>query len=715
MLRATPKKFLYLFIILFLLFPSILLSYSQYFTVYNDSYSSEELNLYSSDPEIDLSFLPEIDYTSLENDWYYPKIEMLIIAPNNTDFVNTLQPLMDWKNEKGVKTIILNNFSDYDGRDDPEKIRSMIKSYYDEENIRWVLLAGDAQNNLIPIREVYNPDVVRYGGSESSGMDNYYKPTDYYYADLTGDLGLLSTWDSDEDSNWGEAPQDNSYWYDEISWLPEVYVGRFPADTAEELEIMVNKTLKYETDPYLDDWMNRMLLAGGISDYYVHGSDGEYESWLTNYIIQNYVNLEMNNTHLVEEAGNLTRAELRSYFDSGYSTVFMAGHGGPTTYYRNPSTPGYTSGDASLSSNTNMPSLVYIDACSTSCYDHSDNSIGETLINQLSAGAIGFIGALRVSWYYEDDYNFEKLNRGNAKLFWKEFFEEKKFQPGRALYDSKVSYINSDYYKRGEGATYYDFERKNLLTYCLLGDPEVDIYTNKPKRVNNPFNQNIYEGQLVFIEIKDVSNNIIPYARVHFKTTDGKYYTAYANKEGIAQFRVPAQVNETYNVTITGHNLIPSYFNFSTLSDNIKPELSSFEYVPQNPSVSDNICFNIEIYDNQSGIESVYLLISEDNFNNFTYYKLSNSIQENKKNFEFIINKLEPGDYSYMIVARDYANNTNIFYNGTFIFQIPTPIIKYMLTVFLIIIIGIVAVSVIFVVYGIKKHSDALSRLERFN
>ena len=714
MLRASPKKFLYLFIILFLLFPSIILSYSQYFAVYNDSYISEELNLYSSDPEIDLSFLPEIDYTSLENDWYYPKIEMLIIAPNKTDFVDTLKPLMDWKNEKGVKTIILSNFSDYNGRDDPEKIRTMIKSYYVEENIRWVLLAGDAQNNLIPIREVYNPDVVRYGGSEAVGDDEY-KPTDYYYADLTGDLGLLCTWNSDEDSRWGESPYDNLYGYDEISWVPEVYVGRFPADTAEELEIMVNKTLKYEMDPYLDDWMNRMLLAGGISDYHVHGTDGEYESWLTSYIIQNYVNLEMNSTHLVEEEGNLTRTELRNHFNSGYSTVIMAGHGAPTTYYRNPTTAGYTSADASSSSNINMPSLVYIDACSTSCYDYSDNSIGETLIKQLSAGAIGFIGALRVSWYYEDDYNFEKLNRGNAQLFWKEFFEEKKFQQGRALYDSKVSYINSDYYKRGEGSTNYDFERKNLLTYCLLGDPEVDIYTNKPKRASNPFNQSVYEGQLVSVEIRDISNNIIPYARVHFRTTDGKYYTAYANKEGIAKFRVPTQVNETYNVTITGHNLIPSYFNFTTLSDGNKPEFSRLEYVPENPSVSDNMCFNIEIYDNQSGIESVYLLISEDQFNNFTYYKLSNSFQEDERNFEFIINKLEPGNYSYMIVARDYANNTDVFYNETYTFQIPKPLINYMLNISLIIIISIVAISVIFVVYGIKKHSRILDRIERLN
>jgi len=33
----------------------------------------------------------------------------------------------------------------------------------------------------------------------------------------------------------------------------------------------------------------------------------------------------------------------------------------------------------------------------------------------------------------------------DAKLFWEEFFLNKKFQQGRALFDSKVAYINSDY------------------------------------------------------------------------------------------------------------------------------------------------------------------------------------------------------------------------------------------------------------------------------
>ncbi len=673
----------------------------------NSSEISLSTNGYS---EVDLSFIPEIDYYSLNDSWYNPKIEMLIISPNKTDFIDALKPLRDWKNEKGVKTIILSNWSAYGdvGDDNATRIRKMIKSYYERENIQWVLLAGDAQDDLIPIRNVYNPDVVRWGEGRTEKVgEEYYKPTDFYYADLTGN------WNSDGDGNWGEAPQDNSLGLDEISWIPEVYVGRFPANNANELEIMVNKTLKYETGPEIGDWVNRMLLAGGISDF-PGGSDadGEYESVLTNYIIQNYAKSVVNYTHLIKEEGNLTRPILKSYFDEGYSTVIMAGHGDPTRYYIDPHNIGFTSSDASSCNNTYMPSLVYLDGCTMSSYDINDGSIGEILIKRMDAGAIGVIGGLRVTWYFEDDVNLEKLNRGNAKLFWKEFFDQKKFQQGRALYDSKVSYINSDYYTKGAGSTVYDFERKNILTYNLLGDPEVDIYTNSPKNAMNPFNEINYEGELVSIIIKDLNNSIIPYARVHFRTSDGKYYTTYADINGVAKFRLPKESNELYNVTITGHNLIPSRFDFTTDLDNIKPELIGVNCLPEHPSTSDMIVFNVEAYDNRSGIESVHFFISNNDFENYTYYTSSNGFLDNENIFTFNIDRLYPGEYSYFIYTRDYANNTNIFYEETFKFTIPKHAADYILPISLIVIIGIAGVSAFTICKGIKKYSRVIEKLE---
>jgi len=666
-------------------------------------------------PVINMSQLPEINYSALNALWNDQKIEMLIIV-NDSSFLSAATPLMEWKNEKGVKTIILSNYSDYEGRDKAEKIRTMIKDFYEKENIQWVLLAGDAEDDLIPIREVYNPDVVVVGGeSEYSSWDDYYKPTDFYYADLTG------SWDDNNNSIWGESAEYNGE-TDEISWIPEVYVGRLPADNSYELSVMINKTLKYEKDPYLGDWMNKMLLAGAISST----SPPEDEARLTEYIWENYVIDEMNFTHLAKttssftpktpldpnKLGSLNDTSFETEFNLGYSTVIIAGHADPTQITDNTVPYSYYSNaDALSASNVNMPSLFYADACTTSSYDQGDYSIGERLITNADSGAIGYIGGLRVNWYFDYDENLEKLNRANAKLFWKEFFAEKKFQQGRALYDSKVTYMNSDYFGRGAASMDQEWQRKNMLTYNLLGDLELDIYTKVPAEVPNSFTGNIYEGQCISFQVKDNLDRIVPRARINLRTLSGRYRTVYADIEGFVDFRLPAEANENYSVIITGHNVIPSYFNFTTLPDLDIPDLIDVNQTPLDPSAADNLLFTFNASDNHSGIESVFFLMSKNNFSDFSMHRLFNDFNENKQEFNITLNKLEPGEYSYLVITRDYTNKTSIFYEEGFNFIIPKPFIDYVLIVASIMIVGLVGISIAIIVIGMKNHKKNIRKL----
>jgi len=666
-------------------------------------------------PVINISQLPEINYSALNTLWNDPKIEMLIIV-NDSSFVSAATPLMNWKNEKGVKTIILSNYSDYGGRDKAEKIRNMIIDFYEKENIQWVLLAGDAEDNLIPIREVYNPDVVVVGGeSEYSNWDDYYKPTDFYYADLTG------SWDDNNNSIWGESAEYNGE-IDEVSWIPEVYVGRLPASNPSELLTMINKTLKYETDPYVGDWMNKMLLAGGVSSYENPSDPDEDEARLTEYIWENYVINEMNFTHLAKTTssftpnvplppnslGSLNNTSFRNEFNSGYSTVIIAGHADPTVITDDSHETYYNNAYALSSSNLDMPSLFYADACTTSSYDKGDNSIGERLITRADSGAIGYIGGLRVNWYYDYDENLEKLNRANAKLFWREFFVEKKFQQGRALYDSKVAYMNSDYFRRGAASMVQEWQRKNMLTYNLLGDPELDVYTKVPAEVPNYFTGNIYEGQCISFQVKDSLGRIVPRARVNLRTLTGWCRTVYADIEGFVDFRLPAEANENYSVIITGHNVIPSYFNFTTLPDVDIPNLLDVNQTPLN--TMDNLLFTFDASDNHSGIESVFFLMSKNNFSDFLIYRLFNDFNENKQEFHLTINGVEPGEYSYLVITRDYTNKTSIFYEENFNFTIQ-PSIDYVLIFASIMIVGLVGISIAVIVIRKKKHKKNVRKL----
>jgi len=674
---------------------------------------------------LDPSLVPEYDFTDLNETWYDHNIEMIIISPNNTDFINTLIPLKEWKTQKGVKTEILYNFSSYPGRDKPEQIRNLIKDFYEREAIRWVILAGDAQNDLIPIRYVYNPDTIDTPNvpDETVG-DEYYKPTDFYYADLTG------TWDDDNDGNFGESAKYNSQGIDEIDWIPEVYVGRLPASDYSELDDMVDKIIKYESNPEVGDWMNNMLLAGVISDSdTINDPDGEDESRLTEYIWKTYVESEMNFTHLYkttyfsvntsvdfsDEVVQINNGnDYNNYFNDGYSTVIFAGHGAPGVYdSRETSSYNiYTNTLASsFCSNTNMPSLIYADACSTASYDlepYDLYNIGEILIKHQNKGAIGYIGGLRVTYYVLNDYDFVYLNRANAKLFWKVFFEDNIYQQGKALYDSKVEYLNSYPFLVGFTSMQAEYQRKNVLTYCLLGDPEVDIYTDQPLSASNPLPGTIYEGQLITITITDNQSQIVPYARVHLTTEDGKYSTVYADANGVAKVRVYPTANDVYNVTITGHNLVPTYYNFTTQPDTYKPIISDTDCDESIPTTLDNICFDVFASDNRSGIESAIVLIRDMATGTYTHYITRNMLYENATTLRVLLNKMLPGQYEFIIISRDYANNTQ-FYSLTYEFLIPVPLTSYILIGAIFLILLFSGSSVLIIYKGNKSYSKRRS------
>jgi hypothetical protein len=281
---------------------------------------------------------------------------------------------------------------------------------------------------------------------------------------------------------------------------------------------------------------------------------------------------------------------------------------------------------------------------------------------------------------------------------------EKKFQQGRALYDSKIAYMNSDYFLRGDASMIQEWQRKNVLTYNLLGDPELDVYTKIPAEVPNYFTGNIYEGQCLSFQVNDTLGRTVPRARIHLSTLSGKSRTVYADVNGFVNFRLPAEANENYSVLITGHNLIPSYFNFTTLPDTDFPELHSINHSPLNPTTTDNMQFSINADDNHSGIESIFLFLSSNNFSDFSITRLNNGFNENKHNFSVTLNKLNPGDYSYFAITRDYTNKTSFYYNESLSFSIPEPIIDIVLVVTLFMIFGLAGISIAIVIIGMKRH-----------
>ncbi len=204
-----------------------------------------------------------------------------------------------------------------------------------------------------------------------------------------------------------------------------------------------------------------------------------------------------------------------------------------------------------------IPALVYADSCLTSAYDYSQNSLAEAFLQNT---AIGYVGSMRVCWYYRGTMSTSfawGLGRWMDQEFWQVFFgQSTNFRPGATLYVSKTNYIAA-FFATHSQTTWETYHRKNLLSYALFGDPEIDVFTDNPRTMTITYPSNaLYSGDTVF-RVMDGSTPIAG-ATVCLWDKDGSYYEVQTtNSTGHAVLHVSAAVPNTLNVTVTAHNYIP--------------------------------------------------------------------------------------------------------------------------------------------------------------
>ena len=152
--------------------------------------------------------------------------------------LSTLQPLIDLRatthgsSFKSTQWI----YANYTGRDTQEQIRNYLIDAYENQGLVYALIVGD-------FGETTRLSSLQLGGNILNAV------ADLYFADLDG------TWDADNDNKFGELS-------DGIDYYTDVYVGRYSSDVASRLQVMVNRTVAYETNPPAGDWQTTALLAG---------------------------------------------------------------------------------------------------------------------------------------------------------------------------------------------------------------------------------------------------------------------------------------------------------------------------------------------------------------------------------------------------------------------------------------------------------------------
>ena len=421
--------------------------------------------------------------------------EAMLIIYSDPCLAN-LQPFIDWKRQKGyhVYTAPISTVGNT-----TTAIKAHIQNAYDSYDPApsFVLLVGN-QDTVVP-----NYKSTVYGTCAS----------DYDYTLLAG----------------GDQ-------------APDIQIGRFIVDDADELPIYVAKSVTYEKEPYTGAEAAFYPKASGIASYEGSSpSDEEYIEMIEGYLTGGtYTHFD----HFYQGDGTATATNINNALNEGRTWLTYIGHGSGTSW-------GSTNGSYSNSdiANTNndfrLPIIIDV-ACLNGQYDKSWTCFGEAWLKAGTVaepeGAVGYYGgSVSVSW---DPPAIMAV--GCAK----EHYEQPVHTFGETCLKGQL-YLAA---QNGWGSDTID----NFEWYNIFGDPSLMWRTDVPQAisVNHPATVMIGQGQVTVT----VSTSKAPAegALLGITNSSGTVFgSAYTNSSGqaIVTFNQAPMEVESLTITATGYNL----------------------------------------------------------------------------------------------------------------------------------------------------------------
>ena len=352
--------------------------------------------------------------------------EYLVIGP--PDLLEPLASLLDWRASQGLasKAVPLDAIYDQfnNGFPEPEAIRAFLQYAAQHWNPapKYVLLVGDAtfdprgyqaapEANVLPTYFVY----TSFGGQTAS---------DVMYALLDGDE------------------------------LPDLAIGRVPAQTQEQVEIFVNKTLSYEQNMPGEASGRVLAIADGQDE--IFRSDAQ--AFLD--IFAGYDTALYAPDPGIQEAGET----IATYFEQGYGLIAYFGHGSVNMWGKDRL---FTVEDVAGLTNEQLPVLLNL-TCLNGLFTHPRLvSMAETMLWQPEGGAVAVLAPTSLTLSYDQSFLSQPLARGLS--------DPSVTRLGEALLQAQRQVpIN------GQGT------QDVMRTFLLLGDPAlllVRIRSPKPTQI----------------------------------------------------------------------------------------------------------------------------------------------------------------------------------------------------------------------------------------
>lgn len=246
--------------------------------------------------------------------------DMVIISPEL--FSSELRSLIDHKNGHNVRTFLKTTediYTEYQGRDEAEKVKYFIKDALETVGIEYVLLVGGRKGQSfdwhVPVR--YSKLDDGFGYSEFL--------SDLYFADIYSNGNEFEDWDSDGDGVFAEWSTQGK---DTLDLYPDVSVGRLPCRNRFEVRAIVDKIIAYENNAYGQPWLNRMVVVGGNTFPQFDEGSFPYEGEATCDIAADYMNgFEVRKLY-TSEGGFTGPDDVIDAINQGCGFFFTRGRGG---------------------------------------------------------------------------------------------------------------------------------------------------------------------------------------------------------------------------------------------------------------------------------------------------------------------------------------------------------------------------------------------------
>ncbi len=299
-----------------------------------------------------------LDYTHL-----FEIGDMLVICYD--DFMDDMQPFVDWKNQKGIPT------------------------------------------TLVPVSEA---------GSNTTQVKNYirdcYETTDLVFVLLVGDAAQVPAWSTGSDPVYSLLNGSDSY--------PEIFVGRFSAENSDHVITQVERTITYEKYP--DPAGNWYHMGLGDADESGPTNHEQYDFQHITNIANKLVHWNYSQVDSVYTTFGGTTQMIADFLNDGTSILNYAGHG----WWGGMGPVNFTNSDVNNLVNDNMlPHLVTI-ACDVGSFANH-TCFGETwqrATNALTGAPTGAIAnytsKISQTWfppYDMQDEGIDLLVRDSVQTF----------------------------------------------------------------------------------------------------------------------------------------------------------------------------------------------------------------------------------------------------------------------------------------------------------